>query len=92
MAEVIITFKVMPDSPETDMEELEKTVKEKISKFAGKAEFKSNLEEIAFGLKAFNITFVMDENKGSTDSLESDITNLENVNSVEVTDIRRALG
>ena len=53
---------------------------------------KSEQEPIAFGLKALKITFAMDENKGSTDTLEEDINGIEGVNSVEVVDVRRAIG
>ena len=47
---------------------------------------------VAFGLKALNVTFVMDEKKGSTDALEADLGVIEGVESVEVTDVRRTIG
>ena len=40
----------------------------------------------------FEIIFVLDEAKGSTDPLEADISGLEEVNDCEVTDVRRAVG
>ncbi len=92
MADVIITFKIMPESPDTNMERLEDDVKKKIAKFSGNKEFRVNVEDIAFGLKALNITFIMDEGKGSTEKLEDDISNIEEVSSVSVVDVRRALG
>jgi len=39
-----------------------------------------------------NITFVMDEKKGSTDALEDQLRNIDGVNSAEVTDVRRSIG
>ncbi len=92
MATVIITLKIMPDSPEVSIGELEKRVKTKIQSFCGETQTKTEITPIAFGLKALNITFVMDESKGSTDYLEEQITNLDDVNSVSVTDVRRAIG
>ncbi len=92
MADVIITLKIMPESPDTDMKKLEDDVKKKIAKFTGNKEFRVNIEEVAFGLKALNITFIMDENKGSTESLESEISNIDEVSSVNVVDVRRAFG
>ena len=92
MADVILTLKIMPESPEIDLEELENKIKEEIKKFSGEYEFKTETEPVAFGLKALKIIFVMDEGKGSTDKLEEDISKLEGVNSVNVIDIRRALG
>ena len=91
MADVVITLKIMPVSPEVDLDNLEKTAKEKISAFGGEVG-KVQIEPVAFGLKALNLLFVMDEAKGATDSLEEDIDSLEDVASVEVTDVRRTIG
>ncbi len=91
MAKAIITLKIMPISPEVDMEQLEVVCMEKIVGFTGKTETKVDIEPIAFGLKALNIKFVMDEDLGSTETLEKTIEDLDNVSSVEVTDMRRAI-
>ena len=92
MANVIITLKIMPESPDVDLEELETQIKEKIAAFSGETQTKTEIEPIAFGLKALKIIFVTDEAKGSTDELEKDIETMETVNSVEVSDVRRAVG
>jgi len=92
MANVIITLKIMPESPDVDLEELETQIKEKIAAFSGETQTKTEIEPVAFGLKAIKITFVTDEAKGSTDELEKDIETMETVNSVEVSDVRRAVG
>ena len=92
MANAIVTLKIMPESPETDMDALfDKALKE-IEAFCGETETKKEIEPIAFGLKALKIIFVMDEEKGSTDSLEEKIGAFDEVNSVEVSDVRRAIG
>ena len=82
----------MPESPETDLNNLEGQAKNKIEEFTGETELKAEREPIAFGLNALKITFVMDESKGSTEDLENSISSLEGVNSVEVVDVRRAVG
>jgi len=92
MAKVIITLKIMPDSPETDLDKIEEQTKILITEFAGKGEMKTEQEPIAFGLKALKILFVADEAKGSTDELETKINLIEGVSSVETTDVRRAIG
>ncbi len=92
MARVIITLRVMQSSPDINLGEVEKQALKMIEKFAGDLQYKSEQQPIAFGLKALMLTFVMDEAKGSTDELESQITGIEGVNSVEVTDVRRAVG
>lgn len=92
MAQVIITFRVMPESPDTDIAAVEKKVKDSIAKFTGNTEFRTDVQPFAFGLKAITITFIMDEAKGSTETLEQQLCDVEGVNSVEVTDVRRAVG
>ena len=84
MAIVYVTLKIMPDSGRYSNWLL-------ISDFGGNV---GNVveEPVAFGLKSLNITFSMDESKGDTEPLEENITNLEQVQSVQVTDVRRAIG
>ena len=92
MADVVITLKIMPDSPDVDLKKVEKESVELIKKFTGLENYKTEIEPVAFGLKALKIMFVMNEDKGSTDDLEEDIKKVVGVNSVEVTDVRRAIG
>ena len=70
---------------------MEKLATEKITAFGGEVG-KVVIEPIAFGLKAVNLMFVMDEAKGATDPLEADIETIKGVNSVEITDVRRTIG
>ena len=92
MATVILTFSIMPTGPEVDMNRLESQVKEKVTSFTGETEMKAEVQPVAFGLKRLVLTFVMDESKGGTDELEKDIAALDEVNSCECTDVRRAIG
>ena len=91
MAEVIITFKLMPKAPEVDLSKVEEAAKVKISEFGGEVG-KVLVEPVAFGLKSLSLIFVMDESKGSTDFIEDNMRNVDGVQSVEVTDVRRAIG
>ncbi len=91
MANVLITLKIMPENIDVDLNIIENQAKEKIKSFGGDF-VKSEQEPVAFGLKALKIIFFLDENKGSTDSLEEDIKNIELVQSVDVIDVRRAVG
>ena len=92
MANVIITLKIMPESLEVDLNKAKGAILDHIKEFAGKGETKVDEEPIAFGLKALKIIFVMDESLGSTESLEETIKSVSGVQSVEVTDVRRAIG
>ncbi len=91
MASVIVTMKIMPEEPSTDLQKVESEATKFITEFGGKVG-KTDIVPVAFGLKSVNLMFVMDESKGSTDSLESQISGIEGVNSAEVTDVRRAIG
>ena len=53
---------------------------------------KSEEVPLAFGLKSLQLIFVADESLGGTDDLEEKIQLVDGVKSVEVTDVRRALG
>ncbi len=92
MATVIITFKIMPESPDVDLALVEKQAKDKITAWAGAGDTRTEIEPIAFGLKALKITFIMDEKKGGTETLEEQINTIEGVQSCEVIDVRRAVG
>ncbi|MBI2651376.1 elongation factor 1-beta [Candidatus Woesearchaeota archaeon] len=92
MAYVVVTLKIMPESPNTDLGNIETQARKKVIEFCKSDEIKSAQEPIAFGLKALKIMFVMDENKGSTEELEKSIMMLPEISSVETVDVRRAIG
>ena len=92
MANAVVTVKIMPTSPEVDLGKLEEKALEKIIKFNDDKDTKASVEPVAFGLKAINIIFVMDESKGSPDPVAEEIAEFEEVNSAEITDVRRAIG
>ena len=93
MAKAVITVKIMPESPDVDFEAIQATATDKIDEFVGEAgEKRFLLEPIAFGLKALKITFVMDEKIGGTEPLEEQLAKIEGVQSVDVIDVRRAIG
>ena len=92
MASVIVTLKIMPETPETDLAVVTEEAKKHIEQFAGEGDVKVEEEPVAFGLKAIKIIFIMDESIGSTESLENDVAKVSGVQSVEITDVRRAIG
>ena len=92
MANVVVTMRIMPKDTQTDLHKLEFEAKKEIVHFCNSKEFKTNIQPIAFGLKALDILFVMDESKGSTEKLEEKIKYIHGIESVEVTDVRRAIG
>jgi elongation factor 1-beta len=85
-----VQFKVMPDSPEVDLEALKSSINSKIEEMEG---IPSSVEEqpIAFGLKALLFSFAYPEEK-DVDQVNNAVNDIESVSSSEMTDYRRALG
>jgi elongation factor 1-beta len=92
MANVVITMKVMPESPEVDLRELTEKIEHNMKHHGVHGEIKNSIEPIAFGLKAVVFMFVLDEKLGGTDKLEESISTIHGVESVQITDVRRAIG
>jgi elongation factor 1-beta len=91
MATLIATLRVLPESPEVDLESLETSIRGLIPSHMELHEV--NKEPIAFGLVALNVVVLTtDDDKGDVTPLEEGIQGLDTVSQVEVTDVRRTLG
>ena len=90
MANAILTMKVMPETADINLEQLEKEVTEIITGLGGRVG-KVEKKPIAFGLNSLEFMFVADENKG-TEEFERKVGELEDVQSAQVIDFRRAIG
>ena len=90
MGIALLKYKIMPTSPEVNLEEIKEKAKQLIKENKGK---NPNFEEepIAFGLKAVLASFAIDEND-SLEPIEEAMKKIKNVNSVQVIDMRRAFG
>jgi len=75
MGKVAITFKLMPEDIDVDIEAIKSQVEELGAK-------QIIIEEIAFGLKAIKAMFIM-EDKGGGQNLEERLGAIEGVGSVE---------
>ncbi|HII16861.1 TPA: elongation factor 1-beta [Candidatus Woesearchaeota archaeon] len=92
MTDVIVTIRIMPESPDTELAGVEKAARKEVVEFAGEQNMRTEIEPIAFGLSALKLTFATPEEKGSTDPLEEKLREIDGVASAEVIDVRRALG
>ncbi|MAG02877.1 elongation factor 1-beta [Candidatus Pacearchaeota archaeon] len=90
MGTALITIKIMPESPDTNLEEIRKSAEGIIDKEEGKNPT-SETEPIAFGLNALKISFSRDETLDS-DKMMEQIQNIEKISSAEIIDFRRAFG
>jgi len=90
MGTAAVKMKFMPSSPAVDLEEMKNNVG-KILDSEGVKNPGFEEEPIAFGLKAVITTFGWPEEK-PLEELEESFKKIENVNSVQLIDIRRAIG
>lgn len=90
MALAAVTIRIMPVSPQVDMKKL-KDDSEAVIKKIGGIPHRSEEQPIAFGLKALILIIGWPEDK-EPEAIETELAKVENVNSVEITDVRRAFG
>ena len=91
MGTLAIKIKLMPTSPEVNLEEIKEKAKEVIASKEGKNCFFEE-EPIAFGLKAIIAIFTLDEKTGDSDGVEKTLSEIEHVNSSQIIDMRRGFG
>jgi len=82
-----VKIKIMPDSPEANLIEIENKVKE-IVKLEGGINNEYSVEPIAFGLKSITAFFQWPEEK-PLETIEEKIKSVENIRSTQVIDIRK---
>ncbi|MEM3421536.1 MAG: elongation factor 1-beta [Candidatus Hadarchaeum sp.] len=85
MAEVAVTLRVMPDSADVDLSQLEASVRARVKVHS------ISREPIAFGLTALRVVAVIEDAAGGTEPLENEILSIPGVGNVQVTSITRLL-
>lgn len=90
MGKVAIKIKIMPESPETDLEKVEGSIKKLMEKNdVENPQFE--VQPIAFGLKALVVLFAWPEEK-EFEEFEKNLQKVRGVSSLEILDMRRAIG
>ncbi|HOT93663.1 MAG TPA: elongation factor 1-beta [Methanoregulaceae archaeon] len=82
MGDVACIIRVMPESPEVDLEGLKRAMKEKVPEIHEIRE-----EPIGFGLKALMVVAVVGDTGGQTDRLEEDLSSLPGVERAEIVEV-----
>lgn len=85
MGKVAVSMRVMPDSEDVDINGISQSIKNLI-----KGEYtlgNSQIEEVAFGLKAIRLIVVMEDKEGLMDHIENEIKNVKGVSEVEVEEV-----
>jgi len=84
-----VTMKIMPSSPDANLQEIEQEIGRLVQEKGGKNTQYSE-EPVAFGLKAIIASFALPDT-ANADKLEEEISQIVDVNSVQTTDMRRLL-
>lgn len=91
MGRVIVTLRIMPENPETSLELIRRKAEE-IIKEEGASVGKHEIEPVAFGLNALVLYVVVSDEQGWNEDIERQIKEIDGVESVNVADVRRAVG
>ena len=89
MGEVLTTMKIMPDSPDVDLEAIKNTIKDSMPEGATLHDMQE--EPIAFGLVAIIINFITDDGEGGSEPVEAMVSAIEGVASIEITGVGRLM-
>lgn len=90
MGMVVIKIKIMPESTETDLSKVGEEIRKKLET-NGVKNPQLEIQPIAFGLKALIVFFGWPEEK-EFEKFEKELQKIKGVNSIEVIDMRRAIG
>jgi len=83
MGSVVVTFRVMPHDPETDLERLKSRIRERLT-----GSLRDLREQpVAFGLTAILAVALVSDAEGGSDRLEETLAAIPGVGSVETIDV-----
>jgi len=87
MSKVAAQIKVMPESPEVDLDALEQQLEDALPEGAKINGFER--DDVAFGLVALLPTVIVPDDAGGTDAVEEAFADVDEVESVEVQSVGR---
>ena len=87
LTNVLAVIKVMPENADTNMQKLQNAISKKLP--ANVTLKKSEIEEVAFGIKALRLSLMLPDETGGTDVLEDAIRNVKGVSDVQVEFVSR---
>lgn len=82
MGSVAVIVRVMPESPEIDLETLKKALKQKLPGLQDIQE-----EPIGFGLKALKLVAIVNDAGGETDAIEGKLNTIPGVERAEIVEV-----
>lgn len=87
MGEVLLKYRIMPEGADVDLGELESQVSGRLPEFAQLQT--AEAKPFAFGLKALEVTIVVEDEEGNNDKVEEILHGVENVQGVELVEMGR---
>lgn len=84
MADVAMTFSVLPEDPSMDLEEMKHNLKDGLEKKCKIAEM--SIQEIAFGLKKIKLVVIVKDEDGQQDMIEEVASGVKGVGQVDFED------
>ncbi len=85
MGEVGLQYRVLPEGLEVDLKKMEEDIKKALPDFAKLRA--AEQRPLAFGLNALHVLIVMDDKKGGAEQVESAISSVAGVQSVEIVEM-----
>tara|TARA_Y100000034_G_scaffold126404_1_gene177580 strand:+ start:2445 stop:2723 length:279 start_codon:yes stop_codon:yes gene_type:complete len=92
MSDAIITFKIMPESPDIDLEKVKSEAMAIAKKHGSIGDMRTEEEPIAFGLKAVMVLAMYEIEGKKFDDIADEIKTIEGVQSAEVYKMDLAMG
>lgn len=89
MGEVALTFRIMPEAPEVDLESLAEAIKGNLP--AGARWNSHETKPFAFGLKAIVAQIIVEDAEGGPDVIEAALNDMDKVQGVELVDMGRLM-
>ena len=89
MGEVLTTMKIMPESPDVELDAIKETIKNSMPEGAEIHEISE--EPIAFGLVAIILSFITEDGEGGSEAVEAMVSEIDDVASFEITGVGRLM-
>lgn len=89
MGDVLTTMKIMPDSPDVDLDAIKTTIESSMPEGAKLHDMAE--EPIAFGLVAIILQFITDDGEGGSEPVEEMVQAIDGVASIEITGVGRLM-
>ena len=87
MGDVVATMKIMPNSPDVDLDVLAENIEASLPE--GTSIRATDQEDVAFGLVALLVSVIVDDAEGATEAVEEAFAAVDTVESVSVENVGR---